>query len=117
LGWFWQRDERGQLVLHDGVPKIDFSRVSEEQLRCLAEFTVEKDGRVKLKAHDPMTALDRLARTKGMFRDKVALTDPTGTAGVTPMIVQIVRFSDLPAPEREKREHFPQLPPAARKDP
>jgi hypothetical protein len=80
LGWFFKRDERGQPVLMDGKPQIDFSRVSEEQLRCLAEFTVEKDGRVKIKTHDPLTAIDKAARVKGMFRDKIALTDAKGGA-------------------------------------
>jgi hypothetical protein len=71
---FFKQDEHGQLVLLDGRPQIDFARVSKEQLRWLDEFVIEKDGRLKIKLRDPMAAIDRLARSKGLFRDKIALT-------------------------------------------
>jgi hypothetical protein len=77
---FFKQDDRGELVLVDGKPQIDFSRVSKEQLRWLREFTIEKGGRVTIKTHDPLTALDKAARIKGMFRDKIALTDAKGGA-------------------------------------
>ena len=67
--WYWKRDARGRLVLRNGKPQIDFSKATEEQLRCLSEFTVERGGRVKIKVHDPMTAIDRLARHRGLYKD------------------------------------------------
>jgi hypothetical protein len=67
--WYWKRDARGRLVLRNGKPQIDFSKVTDEQLRCLSEFTVERGGRVKIKVHDPMTAIDRLARHRGLYKD------------------------------------------------
>lgn len=82
--WFWKRDARGRLVLRRGKPQIDFSRVSEEQLRCLAEFSVEK-GRVKLKVHDPLVALDKLARHRGLYKERLELTGQDG-APITPTI-------------------------------
>jgi hypothetical protein len=88
---FFKQDDRGELVLVDGKPQIDFSRVSKEQLRWLAEFTVEKDGRVKIKTHDPLTAIDKAARVKGMFRDKIAFTDPSGEKpGVIERIERVI---------------------------
>jgi hypothetical protein len=75
--WFWKRDARGKLVLRRGKPTIDFSHATEEQLRCLSEFTQER-GRVKIRVHDPMVAIDKLARHRSLYRDKVALTDPNG---------------------------------------
>jgi hypothetical protein len=75
LANFWKRDARGNLVLRRGKPVIDFSRATEEQLRTLASFTTAARGRVKLEVRDPMQAIDRLARHRGLYDDeKVALT-------------------------------------------
>lgn len=76
--WFWKRDDRGRLILRGGKPQIDFSRATEEQLRCIKEYSVEKGGRVKLTVHDPMNALDRLAKHKGLLKDRVELTGAGG---------------------------------------
>jgi hypothetical protein len=91
--WFWKRDIRGRLVLRKGKPQIDFSRASEAQLRCLSEFTVEKGGRVKIKVHDPMVAIDKLARHKQLWSDKFALTNADGT-GPAVMRVEFVRAQE-----------------------
>jgi hypothetical protein len=75
LANFWKRDRHGNLVLRRGKPVIDFSRATEEQLRTLASFTTAAKGRVKLEVRDPMQAIDRLARHRGLYDDeKVALT-------------------------------------------
>jgi hypothetical protein len=78
--WFWKRDARGKIVLRRGKPVIDFSHATEEQLRCLDEFTVEKGGRVKLKVRDPMVAIDKLARHRALYKDRMdvnhGLSDP-----------------------------------------
>ncbi len=91
--WFWKRDARGRLVLRKGKPQIDFSRASEAQLRCLSEFTVERGGRVKIKVHDPMVAIDKLARHKQLWADKFALTNSDGT-GPAVMRVEFVRAQE-----------------------
>jgi hypothetical protein len=75
LANFWKRDRHGKLVLRRGKPVVDFSRVTEEQLRTLASFTTAAKGRVKLEVRDPMQAIDRLARHRGLYDDeKMALT-------------------------------------------
>ncbi|MEA3152218.1 MAG: hypothetical protein QOD56_3157 [Gammaproteobacteria bacterium] len=68
LANFWKRDRHGKLVLRRGKPVIDFSRATEEELRTLASFTTAK-GRVKLEVRDPMQAIDRLARHRGLYHD------------------------------------------------
>jgi hypothetical protein len=69
LANFWKRDVHGKLVLRRGKPVIDFSRATEEQIRTLASFTTEK-GRVKLEVRDPMQAIDKLAKHRGLYDDK-----------------------------------------------
>jgi hypothetical protein len=70
LANFWKRDGRGKLVLRRGKPVIDFSRATEEQLRTLASFTTAAKGGVKLEVRDPMQAIDRLARHRGLYDDE-----------------------------------------------
>jgi hypothetical protein len=69
LAHFWKRDVHGKLVLRGGKPVIDFSHATEEQLRTLASVTTEK-GRVKLEVRDPMQAIDKLAKHRGLYDDK-----------------------------------------------
>jgi hypothetical protein len=75
LAHFWKRDVHGKLVLRRGKPVIDLSHATEEQLRTLASFTTTARGGVKLEVRDPMQAIDRLARHRGLYdHEKMALT-------------------------------------------
>ena len=68
---FWKRDSDGNLVLDKrGHPSIDFSNASEEELRCISEFTYNKYG-PKLKIHDPKGFLEMLGRHRGLFKDQM----------------------------------------------
>lgn len=73
----------------DGDPYLDFSRLTRDQAAALSEVTVEdfKDGRgedardvrrVKFKLHDKLSALEKLGKHLGMFKDKVEHSGPGG---------------------------------------
>ena len=80
LASFFRRDEEGRIVLdHNGCPSVDFSKATEDELRTLSELSFDKHGRPKIKIHDPKGYLELLARHRGLLRDKLALTDPSGT--------------------------------------
>jgi hypothetical protein len=72
IAHFWKRDFRGKLVLRRGKPVIDFSHATEEQLRTLSSFTVDK-GKIKIDIHKPMEAIDKLARHRGLYKDRIDL--------------------------------------------
>ena len=63
--------------MKNGLPVIDFSLTSEEQYRFLEELSYNNFG-PKIKIRDPVSALEKLMRHRGLLRDKVALTDPSG---------------------------------------
>ncbi len=89
LAWFWKRDNRGRLVLRNGKPQIDFSRATEEQLRTLSSFVVEKGGKVKIEVHKPMDAIDKLARHRGMFKERLDIKH-----GLTDSLTQVLQEID-----------------------
>lgn len=94
---FVKRDAAGKIILNArGLPELDFNGASEEQYRTIDELSHTKFG-PKLKIRDPVNALDKLMRHRGLMRDKVALTDPSGNQAAAPVLVQIVRFSDASA--------------------
>ena len=73
----------------DGDPYLDFSRLTRDHAAALAEVTVEdfKDGRgedgrdvrrVKFKLHDKLSALEKIGKHLGMFKDKVEVTGKDG---------------------------------------
>jgi len=74
---FFKRDESGAVVLRQGIPELDFSNASEDDYRFLEELSYNRFG-PKIKIRDPVAALDKLMRHRGLMRDKVALTDPSG---------------------------------------
>jgi hypothetical protein len=74
---FCKRDERGRIILTGGLPELDFVLASDDDYRTIEELRYTKYG-PKLKLRDPVNALDKLMRHRGLMRDKVALTDPTG---------------------------------------
>lgn len=74
---FCKRDQEGRIVLVNGLPVLDFTHASEENYRTIDELSHTKYG-PKLKIRDPVSALDKLMRHRGLMRDKVALTDPSG---------------------------------------
>jgi hypothetical protein len=99
LAQFWKLDRHGRPIMRKGKPVLDLSRATPDQLRCIAELTA--DGRPKL--HDPLVALDRLARYRGLLKDKVALTDSSGTSPAV-MRVEFVRAQDgraVPIPQSD----------------
>lgn len=63
-----------------GDPYLDFSQITRDQAAALAEVTVEdfKDGRsdsrevrrVKFKLHDKLSALEKLGKHLGMFKEQ-----------------------------------------------
>ena len=74
---FCKRDASGKIELKNGLPVLDFGLASEEDYRLIEELSHTKFG-PKLKIHKPIEALDKLMRHRGLMRDKVALTDPSG---------------------------------------
>lgn len=46
----------------------------------IAEISISKDGTFKFKLHDKMSALDKIGRHLGMFKDKMELTGKDGGA-------------------------------------
>jgi hypothetical protein len=85
---FCKRDEQGRIVLVDGKPVLDFTHASEEQYRVIESLKPTKYGH-ELKLRDPTVALDKLMRHRGLMRDKIALTDPSG---VNPGAVRFVIY-------------------------
>jgi hypothetical protein len=77
LARFVKRDKDGNIELRNGLPQLDFSHASEDDYRLIDELSHTKFG-PKLKIRDPVNALDKLMRHRGLMRDKVALTDPSG---------------------------------------
>lgn len=78
LAHFVRRDDDGKIVLgEDGLPILDFSSTPEDKYRLIEELSHTKYG-PKLKIHKPIDALDKLMRHRGLMRDKLALTDPSG---------------------------------------
>jgi hypothetical protein len=77
LADFFKRDDKGRIELKNGLPVLDFSLTSEEQYRFLEELSYNNFG-PKIKIRDPVSALEKLMRHRGLLRDKVALTDPSG---------------------------------------
>lgn len=76
---FCKRDADGKIELRNGLPVLDFAAATEENYRLIEELSHTKFG-PKLKVHKPLEALDKLMRHRGLMRDKVALTDPSGEA-------------------------------------
>jgi hypothetical protein len=74
---FVRRDEQGRIELRDGLPILDFGHATEEDYRLIESLKMTKYG-PELKIRDPIAALDRLMRHRGLLRDKIALTDPSG---------------------------------------
>ena len=79
----------------DGDPYLDFSALTRDQAAALAEVTVEdfKEGRgkdardvrrIKFRLADKLSALEKLGKHLGMFKEKVEHSGPGG--------------KDLPAP-------------------
>lgn len=75
----------------EGDPYLDFSNLTRDQAAALSEVTVEsfKEGkgksaknvqRVKFKLGDKLSALDKIGRHLGMFKDRVELTGKDGGA-------------------------------------
>lgn len=73
----------------DGDPYLDFCDLTRDQAAALGEVTVEdfKEGRgkdardvrrVKFKLHDKLSALDKLGRHLGMFKERVEHSGPGG---------------------------------------
>lgn len=73
----------------DGDPYLDFSGLTRDQAAALCEVTVEdfRDGRgadardvrrVKFKLADKISALEKIGKHLGMFREKVEHTGPDG---------------------------------------
>lgn len=72
-----KRDAGGKLVLMNGVPQLDFSKATDEDLRVIQKIKHTKYG-VEVELRDPVNALEKLMRHRGLLRDKLALTDPSG---------------------------------------
>jgi hypothetical protein len=75
---FCKRDDDGKLVLTDaGLPQLDFTHTAIEQMRVVQKIKRTRYG-VELEIRDPVNALEKLMRNRGLMRDKLALTDPSG---------------------------------------
>lgn len=72
-----------------GDPYLDFSGLTRDQAAALGEVTVEdfKDGRgegardvrrVKFKLHDKLSALEKLGKHLGMFKERIEHSGPGG---------------------------------------
>lgn len=93
LAPFCRRDKSGKIALQDGLPILDFTDTDEECYRLIEELSHTKYG-PKLKIRDPRDALDKLMRHRGLLRDKLALTDPSGEQ---PSVVRFVVEGAPPA--------------------
>ncbi|WP_058301704.1 terminase small subunit [Gorillibacterium timonense] len=64
-----------------GIALIDSDSLAPEQSACVAEVTqtiTESGGSIKFKLHDKVSALEKIGRHLGMFKDKVELTGDDG---------------------------------------
>lgn len=99
---FWRRTPEGKLELQNGRPVVDLSHASEEDLRTIAELKVDKFG-ASVKVYDPTQSLEKLGRHLGLWRDKLALTDPSGEKSWNPLAELLNeidgRTRGLPSPE------------------
>jgi phage terminase small subunit len=88
-----------------GDPFFVYDQLTDEQKAALAEVTVEdfKEGRgedardvrrIRFKLYDKLTALEKLGKHLGMFKDKVELTGKDGKD--LPMPVSPVTIFQLP---------------------
>lgn len=91
-----------------GDPFFVYDQLTAEQKAALAEVTVEdfKDGRgedardvrrIKFKLHDKLSALEKLGKHLGMFKDKV---EHSGPGGAPIQTVTRIDLSDLSSDER-----------------
>lgn len=99
------------VVGEDGLPRLDWSKLTREQAASLAEVTVDtytegggEDARevkkVKFKLADKLSALDKLARHLGLFNaDKSGAQTPV--APLQPQIVNFI-FQKVEAAAQEK---------------
>jgi hypothetical protein len=76
MGNFIKRDDHGNPILIDGLPIIDFSRVTDEQWVAVREINIDEeyheDGRVKTRKvkfalHDKGRSLDQLMKRFGAY--------------------------------------------------
>ena len=86
LAHFWKLDAKGKPIMRRGKPVLDLSSATADQLRCIAELTA--DGRPKL--HDPLVALDRLARHRGLYKDQL----PATAFPNTPIEIRLVKAQE-----------------------
>ena len=66
-------------VAHHILPVLDFTNAGEDQYRTVEELSYTKYG-PKLKIRDPLNALDKLMRHRGLMKDKAELSGPNGGA-------------------------------------
>jgi len=104
LGHFFARNEEGGLDLKNGLPQLNFQHATDSQLRTLKSLRWTKHGPA-IEVFDPRDALDKLMRHRGLLKDKLALTDPTGEA---PARLYIIAERPMSEDEWEKR-HAPPL--------
>lgn len=79
---------RGNLAdLLDERGNISLTKAKKSGLLSIARKVTRKDGDLQVELYSAMDALVTLMKVKGMFVDKIAPTDPTGTreyTGLTP---------------------------------
>jgi hypothetical protein len=94
IAHFLARDEHGELQLdYNGLPTVDWRHATQEQMRTVAELSVDDDGRLKMKMRDPGKYLEMLARHRGLLRDEIAFTG-NQAGGAPVMRVEFVHADD-----------------------
>jgi phage terminase small subunit len=61
----------------DGVPVLDSTTISDDAVAAIAEVSKTREG-MRVKLHDKVTALAKLGRHLGMFKDKVEVAGAGG---------------------------------------
>ena len=95
LAHFFARKPDGSLDTDEnGMPRLDFSRASDDQMRTVQEVSRGRFG-PKIVLRNPLDALDKLMRHRGLLKDRIA------DGGTNIAAAQVYLIADRPMTEEE----------------